>query len=177
MPMAKEFVLKKKLLKGSEKLLPSYKLNDIKKLLDEYKKKSECWKDKSGKVKNIRTVKIIPEISGIFFFIKRPVCQKPVEIMLNHSRCTTMSEALTSVETQPLVENSVEKLLKDDCCANYLHGVFWFCTECIFQKINVRTGCFLWSVCLLIIIKKAFVPIYHQKSVFTPVLVLFTLIL
>ena len=38
MPMAKEFVLKKKLLKGSEKLLPSYKLNDIKKLLDEYKK-------------------------------------------------------------------------------------------------------------------------------------------
>ena len=44
--------------------------------------------------------------------------------MLNHSRCTTMSEALTSVETQPLVENSVEKLLKDDCCANYLHGVF-----------------------------------------------------
>lgn len=42
MPMAKEFVLKKKLLKGSEKLLPSYKLNDIKKLLDEYKKKSEC---------------------------------------------------------------------------------------------------------------------------------------
>ena len=45
------------------------------------KKKSECWKAKSGKVKNIRTVKIIPEISGIFFFIKRPVCQKPVEIM------------------------------------------------------------------------------------------------
>ena len=42
MPMAKEFIFKKKLLKGSEKLLPSDKLNDIKNCLMSIKKKSEC---------------------------------------------------------------------------------------------------------------------------------------